>query len=102
MQKKIMRTVVCSRGHTFQKSSDCPVCPICWAGYYRERLKGDLPKTIAAPALRALLNAKITSLAALSKYTKAEILELHGIGPSSIPTLVNALKAKGLSFSKDK
>ena len=26
----------CSRGHTYTRSSDCPVCPKCWPGYYKE------------------------------------------------------------------
>ncbi len=36
---------VCSRGHRFQKSSDCPVCPICWPGQ-RKKLKSDFPKAV--------------------------------------------------------
>ena len=28
---------VCSRGHKFDKSSDCPVCPICWPGSYKKQ-----------------------------------------------------------------
>lgn len=90
----------CSRGHRFQKSSDCPVCPICWSGYYREKNKGDFPDKLSAPALRALLNANITSLSKLSRHSKTEILELHGMGPSSMPKLSAALKKKGLSFKE--
>lgn len=71
---------ICSRGHKFYKSSDSPVCPICWSGYYyRERLQHDLPRNLAASALRALLNAKITKPSQLSKFTEVEISELHGI-----------------------
>lgn len=91
---------ICSRGHKFYKSSDCPVCPKCWAGYYRKRAQSDFPKDLAAPALRALLNAKITTLKQVAKYTEFELLELHGIGPSSVPKLHKALKLKGLSFKK--
>jgi hypothetical protein len=91
---------VCSRGHRFQKSSDCPVCPKCWSGYYKKEKQRDFPETLSAPALRALLHGDITSLAQLSHYTESEILALHGMGPSSIPKLRAALKAKGLSFRK--
>ncbi len=28
------RTAVCSRGHKFLKSSQTPVCPVCWPGRY--------------------------------------------------------------------
>lgn len=98
MSKRILK--ICSRGHSFYKNSDCPVCPKCWAGYYREKNQGDFPDSLSAPALRALLGAKITNLAKLAKYTELEILEFHGMGPGSMPKLRAALKAKGLSFKK--
>lgn len=88
----------CNRGHVFYKSSDCPVCPQCWSGYYREKNKGDFPDKLPAPALRALLNARIHNLSQLAKYTEDEILQLHGMGPSSIPLLTKALHAKKLQF----
>lgn len=94
--KKISKT--CSRGHTFYKTSDCPVCPKCWSGYYRQKNQGEFPNTLSAPALRALLNAKIFNLTELAKYSEKEILQLHGMGPSSIPKLRDALTNKGLSF----
>jgi len=72
---------ICSRGHKFYRSSGCPVCPIYWSGYYKKQSLSDFPKDLAAPALRALLNAKITKLADLRKYTEEEISELHGMGP---------------------
>lgn len=31
---------VCSRGHEFVKSREFPVCPKCWPGYYKKRVKG--------------------------------------------------------------
>ena len=96
--KKIRK--VCARGHTFYKSSDCPMCPQCWSGYYRKKVQHDLPSTISAPALRALLGARINSLVNLAKYTEKEILTLHGVGPSSIPKLKRALQSKQLSFRK--
>jgi hypothetical protein len=71
---------------------------MCWSGYYKKRAQKDLPDGLSAPALRALLGAKITSLRQLSQKTKKEILALHGMGPASIPVLARALKKKGLSF----
>ena len=59
----------------------------------------EFPK-ISAPANRALDNAKIKTLKQLAKYTEKEILSLHGIGPSAMPPLRKALKAKGLGFAK--
>ena len=90
---------ICSRGHEFYKSSDCPVCPKCWSGYYKDRNQSDFPK-ISAPALRALLNAKIMNLKELSKFSEEEILELHGMGPGTMPKLREALKKKGLKLKK--
>ncbi|MDB5260479.1 MAG: hypothetical protein JWN37_710 [Candidatus Nomurabacteria bacterium] len=95
-----MSKKTCSRGHVFEKSSDCPVCPVCWSGYYRKKLQNDFPETISAPALRALLNAKINSLKKLSIHSEADILKLHGMGPASIPKLKSALREKGLTFKK--
>ena len=56
--------------------------------------------SLSAPAQRALLNAGITDLKKLSKYTAEEILSLHGMGASSIPKLKKALAATKSSFAK--
>jgi hypothetical protein len=53
---------------------------------------------LGAPARRALEDRGITTLVELAKFSKAELLKLHGMGPSSIPKLEAALKEKGLSF----
>lgn len=87
----------CSRGHRFHKTSDCPVCPSCWAGYYKGKTVNDLPK-LGGPALRALLNENIDTLRKLSKRTEKEILELHGMGPGSMLVLKKTLKEEGLAF----
>ena len=57
---------------------------------------------IAAPARRALENAGIRTLRQLSALSEKQILELHGMGPSSIPKLRKALKKEGLLFAKSK
>ncbi len=93
-----MPVKMCSRGHTFTKTSDCPVCPLCWSGYYKENMHGEFPENISAPALRALLNENITTLKKLSEYSEKDILKLHGMGPASLPGLRDSLKKKGLSF----
>jgi len=93
--KKNLR--ICPKGHKYYKSSDYPTCPIC----EQERKPNDnFLALLAAPARRALKNKGITTLQQLSEFSKAEILELHGMGPGSIPKLPNALQAKGLSFKK--
>ena len=59
--------------------------------------QSDLPKT-AAPAQRALQSAGIFTLKQLSKISKEELLQLHGMGPNAVGKLEEALKANGLLF----
>ncbi|MFT3823381.1 MAG: RNA polymerase alpha subunit C-terminal domain-containing protein [Chitinophagaceae bacterium] len=94
---KTLRT--CSKGHQYYKSSDCPVCPVCAAA---EKPEDAFLSRLVAPARRALQNAGITTVKKLSHYTEAEILNFHGIGPSSIPVLRSILQENGLSFKKQK
>ncbi|HEX6847967.1 MAG TPA: hypothetical protein VF144_13370 [Chitinophagaceae bacterium] len=91
------RMKICRKGHKFNKSSDCPTCPIC----EKERKPpSGILSIVPAPARRALEREGINTLLKLSKYTEKEMLALHGIGPSSIPLFKAALKEKGLSFRK--
>ncbi|MCF1715053.1 RNA polymerase alpha subunit C-terminal domain-containing protein [Flavihumibacter sp. RY-1] len=85
----------CSIGHSFYKTSDCPTCPICEAA--RKPLEG-FQSILSAPARRALEQAGIHSVKDLSLHSEKEILQLHGIGPSSLPKLKEALKKEGLTF----
>jgi hypothetical protein len=62
---------------------------------------GGLPK-ISQPANRALAGAGIKRIEQLAKWTEAEVLALHGVGPTAMPPLRAALKAKGLSFAAGK
>jgi hypothetical protein len=55
---------------------------------------------LSAPARRALEREGLTTLKQLSKKTETELLELHGIGPATLPRLNTALKEEGLSFKK--
>lgn len=86
---------VCPKGHRYNKTSDCPTCPICET---ERKPKEGFLALLAAPARRAFENKSVTSLEKLSEFSEKEILQLHGIGESSIPKLKNALKAVGLSF----
>jgi len=88
---------ICSKGHKFYKSSDCPTCPVC----EKEKTPGTgFLSVISSPARRALEREGINTLLKLSKYSEEELLTLHGMGPGSMPKLKNALKEKGLSFRK--
>jgi hypothetical protein len=59
--------------------------------------RNDLPK-LAAPALRALTSAGITSLKDLTKVSEDELMQLHGMGRNALGILREALKSKGWSF----
>ncbi len=89
---------ICENGHTYYKSSDCPVCPICEAN---RTPAADFMNMLSAPARRVLERHQILSLQQLAEYSVAELLKLHGIGPSSIPELEQQLAAAGLSFKND-
>ncbi len=56
---------------------------------------------LAKPAQRALINYGIRSPQQLAKLTLEEVLSLHGIGPSAIPVLKNAMKKSGLEFRRE-
>jgi len=56
---------------------------------------------IVAPARRALESKGITTLDELSRFSESELLQLHGMGPGTIPELRRALESKGLSFRGD-
>ncbi len=86
---------ICKKGHRYYKSSDCPTCPVC--EQERKPDKGFLA-LLSAPARQALENAGIKTLSDLSKKSESEILQLHGMGPGSIPKLRKALQSEGLSF----
>lgn len=89
----------CKNGHKFQKSSDCPTCPICEE---ERKPKDNFLSLIGAPARRALEREGITSLEKLSTYSEKEILSLHGMGKSTIPKLSDALTNAGLLIKSER
>lgn len=61
--------------------------------------ESDLPANLSQPAQRALAGAGITRLEDVARWTEADLLALHGVGPKTIRQLRPALEAKGLSFA---
>lgn len=57
----------------------------------------DLPK-LSAPARRALERAGYRRLDQLAGVKQSELAKLHGMGPSAIRALVEALDQRGLSL----
>jgi uncharacterized protein YdhG (YjbR/CyaY superfamily) len=70
------------------------------AGATVRQPKEDFLSLLPAPARRALENKGITTLKKLASFSAADILTLHGMGPSSLPKLREALKAAGLAFKQ--
>lgn len=93
MSKRTSRT--CEKGHKYNKSSDCPTCPICEQDC---KPQDGFFSILGAPARRALENQGITTLDQLSNFSEDELLKLHGFGPNSIPKLRAALERHGLTF----
>jgi hypothetical protein len=91
-QKKIK---ICSKGHRYYKSTDCPTCPYCEA---ERKPKDGFLRLLSAPARRALENNQIDTLEKLSAWSEKRLLSLHGLGPSTIPKLRIALGEAGLKF----
>lgn len=88
----------CNNGHQYLKTSDCPTCPVCEKA--RKPTEGMLA-LLSAPARRAFENAGVKDAKALSKFTEAEILKLHGVGKTSLPILRNYLGQHGLTFKEE-
>jgi DNA-directed RNA polymerase alpha subunit len=88
---------VCEKGHRYFKSSECPTCPAC--DKENKPTSGFLSK-LSSPARNALVREGIDTLQKLSKYTEKELLNIHGIGPASLPIIITSLDEAGLSFER--
>ena len=53
---------------------------------------------LAAPARRALINAKLVKLSDLKKLSEKEFLALHGMGPSAAKIIKVEMRKKKLTF----
>ena len=64
-----------------------------------EALDGEWRKVgLAAPARRALVDAKLYKVSDLRKISLAELTDLHGMGKSAIARLVTLMEAKKIRF----
>ena len=92
-----MAQKTCPQGHKYNKTSDCPTCPICEAN--RKPENGFL-LLLSAPARRALEGIGVSTVKQLASHSQKEIMNLHGMGPASLPKLKQALKDEGLAFKE--
>lgn len=63
-----------------------------------EHSGSDLPRTIGAPATRALTGAGYTSVESLAGVPVTQLKALHGVGPKALRILQEELEARGLSL----
>ena len=56
---------------------------------------------IAAPARRALVDAKLLTITDLKKITETKLIELHGMGPNALRILKAEMKRRKISFAKN-
>ena len=64
-----------------------------------EALDGEWRKVgLAAPARRALVDAKLFRVSDLRKISLQELTDLHGMGKSAIARLVSLMEAKKIRF----
>ena len=71
-------------------------------GKAKKNKAGALPAKLGAPAERALAGAGIKTLKQLTKFSEAEIKQLHGVGPNALGKLRQALAENGLAFADGK
>ena len=63
-------------------------------------IRDNLPAGLSQPALRALDGVGVKRLKDLTRFTEAELLDLHGMGPKAMSVLGAALVSENLSFKK--
>ena len=66
-----------------------------------EQPESAFPKGVSKPALRALASVGVTRLDQLTRFTEAELLALHGMGPKAIRIIKAELLTKGKSLAKE-
>ena len=82
--KSKKKEIVCAKGHRFIRTSSCRACPKC--ADHTKKTDG-YPKSLAAPARRALAAAGIRKPSDLNGWTMEDLSLLHGIGPNALAVL---------------
>ena len=56
---------------------------------------------IAAPARRALVDAKLLTITDLKKISETKLIGLHGMGPNALKILKTEMKRRKIAFAKN-
>ena len=62
------------------------------------KVESALPKGIGNPALRALASVGVRNLDQVTRFSEAELLALHGVGPKALGIIKAALRAQSKSL----
>ena len=82
-----------------KRDSKCPVARGDVDTSKYETLDGEWRKIgLAAPARRALVDAKLYKVSDLRKISMAELTDLHGMGKSAIARISQIMEAKRIRF----
>ncbi|HEX2466372.1 MAG TPA: DNA-binding protein [Thermoanaerobaculia bacterium] len=68
----------------------------------KTKSESDFPKGVAKPAIRALSSIGVARLDQATRFSEAELLALHGMGPKAIRLIKEALRARGKSLKQGK
>ena len=58
----------------------------------------DFPKGTGQPAQRALASIGVTSVEECARFTRAELQDLHGMGPKALRVIEESLSERSLGF----
>lgn len=58
-----------------------------------------LPRSIGAPATRALRNADLHTIQSVSTWSRRDLAALHGVGPVALERLAEAMSELGLQYA---
>ena len=56
------------------------------------------PAGVSGPALRALAQARVRTMAQLAQWTEMDLAKLHGMGPKALRILKEGLAQQGRQF----
>ncbi|WP_437575146.1 DNA-binding protein [Sorangium sp. So ce887] len=65
----------------------------------KEQPESALPKGIGKPATRALAAAGVSRLDQVTRFSEAELLAIHGVGPKAVGIIKAALETQGKSLA---
>ncbi|WP_437731707.1 DNA-binding protein [Sorangium sp. So ce1335] len=66
----------------------------------KEQPQSSFPKGIGKPAQRALASVGVSRLDQVTRFTEAQLMALHGMGPKAIGLIKAVLQADGKTLAR--